>query len=155
METIKCSKCHVIKLIDCFSWKSKARKKRSTICKECQQKYAKEHYQRNKAIYKTRSFKRTQVCRDLARHFLAEYLSTHPCVDCGESDIRVLDFDHVQPKRKHKRLSRMVVDVCSISRIQQEIRKCVVRCSNCHRKKTTKELKWFRGHYTPINQSAN
>ena len=36
------------------------------------------------------------------RRFVAEYLSTHPCADCGEDDIRVLEFDHDDPKRARR-----------------------------------------------------
>jgi 5-methylcytosine-specific restriction endonuclease McrA len=68
---------------------------------------------------------------------IGEYLSTHPCVDCGESDILVLQFDHVRGTK-----SFMISDGLNsngLARVMKEIEKCDVRCANCHIRKTTLE----------------
>ena len=58
-------------------------------------------------------------------------------MDCGESDILVLEFDHTK-KEKDGDISYMVWRR-SLKVIQEEITKCEVRCANCHRRKTHKE----------------
>ena len=65
------------------------------------------------------------------------------CVDCGESNPRVIDFDHIT-KNKILSISNMVRNPSfGISDIKKEVDKCVVRCSNCHRLKTAKENNWY------------
>lgn len=64
-----------------------------------------------------------------------EYLAKHPCVDCGESDLRVLDFDHVSGE-KLLAVRTMLSRSWRIDLIFDEIAKCEVRCANCHRKVT-------------------
>ena len=68
---------------------------------------------------------------------LIEYLKIHPCVDCGEQDIRVLEFDHVRGKRKY-RISSMIYSGRSWKNLLREIAKCDVRCANCHSLRTYK-----------------
>jgi hypothetical protein len=68
-----------------------------------------------------------------ARGRLVEHLNDHPCVDCGEADIRVLDFDHVGTKRGQ--ISHMVFNV-SLATLEREIAECEIRCCNCHRRVT-------------------
>lgn len=70
-----------------------------------------------------------------------EYLLTHPCADCGESDIAVLEFDHVRGK-KIGAVSSMVAANIRWSVIADEISKCEVRCSNCHTKVTGRRGNW-------------
>jgi hypothetical protein len=56
------------------------------------------------------------------------YLLEHPCVDCGESDIRVLEFDHRDPGQKSTAaISRMVADRCGVDKISAEVAKCDVQ----------------------------
>ncbi|QGH79030.1 endonuclease VII [Streptomyces phage Enygma] len=74
--------------------------------------------------------------REEKRQFVCEYLSSHPCVDCGESDIIVLEFDHTGDIEKVSDVSKMMNNGTSLSRMKEEIAKCEVRCCNCHRRKT-------------------
>lgn len=72
--------------------------------------------------------------KDSARKQLGEYLQQHPCMDCGETDIRVLEFDHLGEKMME--ISQMVATGCYWYEILNEIGKCEVVCANCHRKRT-------------------
>jgi hypothetical protein len=76
------------------------------------------------------------------RRLVFEHLSAHPCIDCGEQDILVLDFDHVRGTKLDD-VSRLIVGGTAVQTLQAEIDKCVVRCANCHRRKTAAE----RGSY--------
>lgn len=118
-----------------FSWKYKDRGIRNTRCRFCQSQISKQHYKNNKQSYFDRARVRETVVTEDNQKKLAEYLSCHPCVDCGETDIRVLDFDHVRGKKSDE-VSRMMSTGCSWSTIEAEIAKCEVRCANCHRIKT-------------------
>ncbi|MDL9981045.1 hypothetical protein [Microbacterium candidum] len=67
-----------------------------------------------------------------SKAFLAEYLRAHPCVDCGNRDLRVLDFDHRPGSGKSADVMRLVAGGYGIPRLLDEIAKCDVRCRNCH-----------------------
>lgn len=58
------------------------------------------------------------------------------CVDCGYTDVRAIDPDHLDPAEKHDNLSRMVQMCASAARIRAELGKCVARCARCHRRDT-------------------
>ena len=115
-----------------FSWKYKDRGIRNTRCRYCQSQVSKQHYKNNKQPYLDRARAREPLVAEDNRRKLTDYLSCHPCVDCGETDIRVLDFDHVRGKKSGD-ISRMMNIGYSWSTIEAEIAKCEVRCANCHR----------------------
>ena len=59
------------------------------------------------------------------------------CVDCGYNQYaEALDWDHVLGT-KVANVSKLVRDRVGWLRILAEIDKCVVRCANCHRVKTS------------------
>jgi hypothetical protein len=61
-------------------------------------------------------------------------------VDCGETDPVVLEFDHVRGEKKGE--IAMMVRVDGWDKIVEEMAKCELRCANCHRRKTAKQLGW-------------
>lgn len=77
--------------------------------------------------------------RNERREYVDKYLMAHPCVDCGENDPIVLDFDHRDPALKFKKISDLVSEIRSWESLITEISKCDVRCANCHRRKTYRD----------------
>ena len=78
--------------------------------------------------------------RQKIRSNLLDYLSNQSCVDCGESDPIVLDFDHKSSDNKFKTVAKMLSGHYSWNSVMSEIDKCDVRCANCHRRRTYKQL---------------
>ncbi len=76
--------------------------------------------------------------------FLYQHLLKNPCVDCGESDVTVLEFDHKGIVPKLKTVSQLARAHFPIDKIQKEIDKCEVRCANFRRRKTAKAFNWFK-----------
>jgi hypothetical protein len=76
--------------------------------------------------------------------FIANYLESAPCVDCGEADPAALDFDHVGAKRYG--VVQLAYREASIGSLEREIAECEVRCANCHRRRTIIQQHHFRHH---------
>jgi hypothetical protein len=72
-----------------------------------------------------------------------EYLKKHPCVDCGEDNPVVLEFDHVGDKTSN--VADLISQRSSVSRLKNEMSRCEVRCANCHRIKTAERGGWYNG----------
>lgn len=77
------------------------------------------------------------------RVYILDYLRSHACVDCGETDPIVLEFDHVRGEKRF-RVSAMMVSWLSIDRMIEEISKCDIRCANCHRRKHSQDQFWYK-----------
>ena len=71
-----------------------------------------------------------------------DHLLANPCVDCGETNPIVLEFDHVRGE-KITDVSSMLRKAFSPKKIVDEIAKCEVRCANCHRKVTAQRGEWY------------
>ena len=129
----KCTGCNQKKTLDQFS--SRGNGKYHSRCKQCQREYCKDHYQRNRDLHIHRAKTRKQVARSEQLENISSIKNDSPCMDCGEQyPFYVMDFDHVRGE-KELNISRALrrTGDWSIDRILAEIRKCEVRCSNCHR----------------------
>jgi hypothetical protein len=58
--------------------------------------------------------------------------STFRCVICKKDNPVILEFHHLDPKKKKYNISTMINNCMRLSDIQAELKKCVVLCSNCH-----------------------
>jgi hypothetical protein len=108
----------------------------SSYCKDCKRIYNKTHYDERGHLWKQTRHEQALANKKKSQDFVCEYLSSHPCVDCGEAELVVLEFDHIQDKEFNisKKMS------CGIDTLRREINKCEVRCANCHRRKTAERM---------------
>lgn len=103
--------------------------------------YHKEWYHKNKDRIRERRNKNQKDLKTRNCQHIWDYLKKHPCIDCGETDPIVLEFDHLKDKKYN--ISDLIRTGYSIEKIDKEIEKCEVRCANCHRRKTAKEQGWY------------
>jgi hypothetical protein len=78
----------------------------------------------------------------LARALILKTLRSTPCTDCGERDLRVLEFDHLDDKVAS--VAALLAAKGRLARLEAEIRKCEVVCVNCHRRRTASRARWRR-----------
>ena len=105
-----------------------------TMCRECNRARSRRYYAENHDLHRENVARRNKKVRSDMRVHILEYLQTHPCIDCGNSDIRVLEFDHRENKVEN--VSKLVMNFSSKEKVFAEIAKCDVRCRNCHIIKT-------------------
>lgn len=127
-----CGTCRQSKPLTAFNRKSSRTDGRQEVCRECNRDSSRRYYAKNRAEHVRVIVERTARRRVEAKEFLVSYLRGHPCVDCGMTDLRVLDFDHRPGSGKRGDVMRMVKDGFSIAVLAREIDKCDVRCRNCH-----------------------
>lgn len=97
----RCVRCKEIKPLESFSCNRRNKRDgRSIHCKPCMKVWNDTYYRK---VRKDKDKWDARTARKLRRQkktkdYVAEYLRTHPCTDCGESDIVVLEFDHLGDK---------------------------------------------------------
>jgi hypothetical protein len=138
MQVKTCTRCGETKPLDQFPPVRRAEpEKLQHWCRACFAEANAHNYQRNNERERARIYRNRARRIEEAQQRAVEYLPAHPCVDCGERDITVLQFDHFRDKLYD--VSVMISTGMSWHRIEAEIAKCVVRCANCHHRKTARE----------------
>lgn len=129
-----CNTCKQEKEDSSFSCKIKSKNILANKCKVCHSDYVKEHYLANKKSYKARATKTNLAAKKRNRQVVDD-LKKIPCMDCGNSyDPICMDFDHLSDKTMS--VSKLSSQPYSLERINNEISKCEIVCSNCHRIRT-------------------
>lgn len=97
-------------------------------CKKCHIVYRRNHYLKNKQKY----IDKASVYRTNFWKWFNDFKPSLICSNCGENRHWVLDFHHLDSNKKDKSVS-VLVNSCSKKKVLNEIKKCTVLCSNCHR----------------------
>lgn len=71
--------------------------------------------------------------KEKSREFIKRVKDKFGCSECGCNANCSLEFHHLNDKKYL--INRMIQHGYTIKAIKQEIRKCIILCSNCHRKK--------------------
>ena len=106
-------------------------------CKICKKSIDKELYDSNRVNKKEKNRIRTKKNYEITTIFIRRYKKLCKCSNCNESRWYLLDFHHLYDKKYA--ISSM--KALSIKSIKEEIRKCQILCSNCHR-----ELHYFENN---------
>ena len=95
---------------------------------------SKRWYEANKDLCKKRARTHTDKVRESNTEYLNKVKDV-PCMDCGiKYPPYVMDFDHRDPTDKVINIAN--AKFWSRKRLQSEVDKCDVVCSNCHRERT-------------------
>jgi len=142
-QTKQCSTCKRSLPLSEFAVKNRRTGLRSSKCRACQRAYAKAHYRKNRDKYLAKARRRNAAERERFAAMVLGYLSEHPCVDCGATDLRILEFDHREGGEKTAAVSAFL-RAFDWDGLIAEIAKCDVRCANCHRRRTARQFGWKR-----------
>jgi hypothetical protein len=147
-----CSRCKQNLLLIKFKVKNITSNQYSSWCIDCKKTYDREKLQekRENKIYLLEVKNKRSKKKIISRVFIKNYLTENPCVDCGENDLILLEFDHKPNSNKIYNVSEMVGRDLSLETIKLEIAKCEVRCGNCHRHKTIHQLNSWKSSYCLI-----
>ena len=138
----RCSSCGEHRALSEFGRRSAARDGLQSRCRSCCRRW----YVENRTEHIANVRRISTKARRARRAKVLSYLLEHPCVDCGEGDPCVLEFDHVRGTR-HADVGQLLRDA-SWARVEAEIAKCEIRCANCHRRATARRGDWSKasGH---------
>lgn len=136
----KCPDCNNKKDLSEFGINVTKKDGHTNNCKPCRAAWAKRWYKKNRVLHMARAKASNDKRKKKIRSFIFAYLLEHPCVDCGEANPMLLEFDHVRWKKSFH-ISRALSDRNRpLEAITNEIvEKCDVRCIGCHRLRTAKE----------------
>jgi hypothetical protein len=138
-----CTRCKTEKDLHLFSARKRSKDGRAAWCRDCFKESWQRRYYENHGHYRnSHNTSRNRIREQNARQVF-EYLASHPCINCGESDPIVLEFDHRDKVDKIENISNLILN-SSWQKIENEIEKCDVLCANCHRRKSAAQFGYKR-----------
>lgn len=153
MKSKLCNTCNQVLPSSAFGKNRSKRDGLQSNCRKCRSREMRDRRKRlgKKELDAIRAGQKARRKRN--RRFLCKILSKAECVDCGESDPVVLDFDHVRGN-KTDAVTTMAAATASIKKLKKEIRKCEIVCANCHRRRESVRNKKHWIHWYEIDKPS-
>lgn len=134
----ECSNCKISKPENEFRFRNKLKSTLMGRCKSCTQAYDKKWYQSRTEEHGTVRNKQLKAWKkNRIKEFDVRFKNA-PCADCQKTyPPYVMDFDHKHSKKfgiSGKKLE------LSWEELEEEVAKCDLVCSNCHRERTHQRL---------------
>ncbi len=117
---------------------NRCRTGRQHWCRECFRAY----FRARGSLHRRQARSATRARQRSLQRIVLEHLEAHPCTDCGEGDVRVLEFDHVVARDQY--VARLVRRAVRPEVLRAEMARCEVVCANCHRRRTARRASWRR-----------
>lgn len=125
-----CTRCGIAKDETHFHKRAAAKDGLQAHCKLCEKEKHRSQYLQAKRKIITRTITR----RNQLTQAYKDWKSLQKCARCGEQDEVCLDLHHLDPTEKEYSISVLARDSFGSEKWQRELDKCVILCSNCHRK---------------------
>ena len=139
-----CGGCGLWLPIEQFAFRRRALGTRQGQCRACHSKASRDHYERNRARYRTRISGNNKRIRLTNRRRLHELLADASSADCATQDFAVLEFDHRDSGAKLSDTSLLVRRIVSWSKFRPSSTNANVVCANCHRRRTAHQFGWHK-----------
>ena len=130
-----CATCGVAKPLTAYRKLRRSKDGCDFSCRSCMSTYHRRYYDKNFSKHQQPGDRHAYMRRKNLEHKeLVNPLKDLPCVDCGEKfPPACMEFDHVRGDKRHN-----IGEMTSWKRetILEEVSKCEVVCTNCHRVRT-------------------
>lgn len=138
----QCNRCKETKDISEFFPRSDRKNAFIPYCKLCKRENDRRYNKNRKPESKRINLEKRKLRMETIRNWLYDRLRQKGCKDCGENDIVVLEFHHIENKKYT--ISHMLRSKMSLDNLKSEVEKCEVVCANCHRRRTAKQFNWYK-----------
>lgn len=130
-----CYKCKKWKGLSEFYRDKHSQYGRQGMCKACEKERHKKYYPANRDRFLEYAKKHQRAKKDFINQ-----LKDKPCADCGKTYPPIcMEFDHIGTD-KRKDIAYLLNHGYPMEKIIEEVKKCELVCSNCHRIRTWKRM---------------
>lgn len=129
----KCYTCQQEKVSTEFNKNKGQKDGLNSICKDCSRQRSRVYYQDNTALHKRNVYKNSVAYKAQLRNWVNTEVRKNGCCLCDEKEVCCLEFHHVNRKKKEGLVSYLI-STNSKAKLEKELNKCAIVCSNCHRK---------------------
>ncbi len=128
-----CTICKEIKSFDCFHKKTRSKDGYQNVCKHCSKLKSQDYYNNNTEKHKLVTKNKLKEERSKKSEFINKIKTYYGCQLCNERESCCLEFHHCVGEKEFNIADFRTMGV-GFDKLKNEIAKCVILCSNCHKK---------------------